>query len=128
MGVGIGKAVALGWWRGLTWDRRSDQVRINGARAELAVTGRRIVGWSCDTRNDESVQSMVEGLAGAAQGVDILVNAAAMPGGVVRPPRLGEITTEALWRRSTPRSWAIYAAPARLRRAGQPRTGEVSSS
>ena len=97
---GIGKAVALqlameGADVGIA---AHDQERIDEACAELAsLTGRRIVGWSCDTRDDQSVRTMVEGLAGALGGVDILVNAAAMPGGVVRPPKLGEITTEALW-------------------------------
>jgi NAD(P)-dependent dehydrogenase (short-subunit alcohol dehydrogenase family) len=97
---GIGKAVALqlaieGADVGIA---ARDRERIDEASAELgSLTGRRIVGWSCDTRDDESVRTMVEGLAGALGGVDILVNAAAMPGGVVRPPKLGEITTEALW-------------------------------
>jgi NAD(P)-dependent dehydrogenase (short-subunit alcohol dehydrogenase family) len=40
---------------------------------------------------------MVTALAGALGGVDILVNAAAMPGGITAPPKLAEITTDALW-------------------------------
>jgi NAD(P)-dependent dehydrogenase (short-subunit alcohol dehydrogenase family) len=40
---------------------------------------------------------MVADLADQLGGVDILVNAAAMPGGVVAPPKLADITTDALW-------------------------------
>ncbi len=75
-----------------------DEQRIADATAELsALTGRRIVGQSCDTGDDESVRAMVAALSGALGGVDILVNAAAMPGGVVAPPKLADVTTDALW-------------------------------
>lgn len=75
-----------------------DEQRIAGATAELSeLTGRRVVGRSCDTGDDESVRAMVAELSGALGGVDILVNAAAMPGGVVAPPKLADITTDALW-------------------------------
>jgi NAD(P)-dependent dehydrogenase (short-subunit alcohol dehydrogenase family) len=75
-----------------------DEQRITDASAELsALTGRRIVGRSCDTGDDESVRAMVAELSGALGGVDILVNAAAMPGGVVAPPKLADVTTDALW-------------------------------
>jgi NAD(P)-dependent dehydrogenase (short-subunit alcohol dehydrogenase family) len=75
-----------------------DEQRIADATAELsALTGRRIVGQSCDTGDDESVRAMVAELSGALGGVDILVNAAAMPGGVVAPPKLADVTTDALW-------------------------------
>ena len=40
---------------------------------------------------------MVASLSGSLGGVDILVNAAAMPGGVVAPPKLADLTTDALW-------------------------------
>ena len=40
---------------------------------------------------------MVAALSDALGGVDILVNAAAMPGGVVAPPKLADVTTDALW-------------------------------
>jgi NAD(P)-dependent dehydrogenase (short-subunit alcohol dehydrogenase family) len=75
-----------------------DPERIRAATAELsASTGRRVVGFSCDTGDDESVRAMVASLAGTLGGVDILVNAAAMPGGVIAPPKLAELTTDALW-------------------------------
>ena len=75
-----------------------DPERIRDAADELsALTGRRVVGFSCDTGDDASVRAMVASLSGTLGGVDILVNAAAMPGGVVAPPKLAELTTDALW-------------------------------
>jgi NAD(P)-dependent dehydrogenase (short-subunit alcohol dehydrogenase family) len=97
---GIGKAIA----RQLALEgvdlgiAARDQARVDAAAAELAAeTGRRILPWACDTGDDDSVRGMVAGLARELEGVDILVNAAAMPGGVVPPPKLPEITTDALW-------------------------------
>jgi NAD(P)-dependent dehydrogenase (short-subunit alcohol dehydrogenase family) len=97
---GIGKAIA----RQLAFEgvdvgiAAREQSRIDETIVELAIeTGRQVVGWSCDTGDDDSVRSMVAGLSGVLGGVDILVNAAAMPGGVVAPPTLAEVTTDALW-------------------------------
>jgi NAD(P)-dependent dehydrogenase (short-subunit alcohol dehydrogenase family) len=97
---GIGKAIA----RELALEgvdvgiAARDQARIDGAVEELAAaTGRTVVGHACDTGDDESVRAMVTALSGALGGVDILVNAAAMPGGFNAPPGLAEITTDALW-------------------------------
>jgi NAD(P)-dependent dehydrogenase (short-subunit alcohol dehydrogenase family) len=75
-----------------------DPERIRATADELAaLTGRRVVGFSCDTGDDESVRAMVDSLSGTLGGVDILVNAAAMPGGLTAPPKLAELTTDALW-------------------------------
>jgi NAD(P)-dependent dehydrogenase (short-subunit alcohol dehydrogenase family) len=75
-----------------------DPERIRAATDELsALTGRQVVGFSCDTGDDDSVRAMVASLSGTLGGVDILVNAAAMPGGVIPPPKLAELTTDALW-------------------------------
>jgi NAD(P)-dependent dehydrogenase (short-subunit alcohol dehydrogenase family) len=75
-----------------------DEERIAEATTELSeLSGRRVVGHPCDTNDDESVREMVAALSGALGGVDILVNAAAMPGGVVAPPKLAEVTADALW-------------------------------
>ena len=75
-----------------------DEQRIGEATTELsALTGRRVVGRSCDTGDDKSVRAMVAFLSDALGGVDILVNAAAMPGGVTAPPKLADVTTDALW-------------------------------
>ncbi len=97
---GIGKAIA----RQLALEgvdvgiAARDQARITATVAELAaLSGRTVVGAACDTGDDESVHAMVASLTDRLGGVDILVNAAAMPGGVVAPPALAEITTEALW-------------------------------
>jgi NAD(P)-dependent dehydrogenase (short-subunit alcohol dehydrogenase family) len=97
---GIGKAIA----RQLALEgvdvgiAARDQARIDGAVEELAAaTGRTVVGHACDTGDDASVHAMVAALSGALGGVDILVNAAAMPGGFNAPPKLAEITTDALW-------------------------------
>ena len=67
-----------------------DEQRIGEATTELsALTGRRVVGRSCDTGDDESVRAMVAFLSDALGGVDILVNAAAMPGGVTAASEAG---------------------------------------
>jgi NAD(P)-dependent dehydrogenase (short-subunit alcohol dehydrogenase family) len=65
---GIGKAIA----RQLALEgvdvgiAARDGQRIDTATAELAAaTGRRIVGHSCDTGDDASVDEMVAALAGA---------------------------------------------------------------
>ena len=97
---GIGKAIACelaaeGADVGIA---ARDEQRIADAVAELTeLTGQRIVGVSCDTREDVSVRAMVATLAESLGGVEILVNAAAMPGGFAPPPRLPDVTTDALW-------------------------------
>jgi NAD(P)-dependent dehydrogenase (short-subunit alcohol dehydrogenase family) len=97
---GIGKAIA----RQLALEgvdvgiAARDEARLEAAAAELAsATGRRVVGHACDTTDDESVRGMVAELAAALGGVDILVNCAAMPGGLQPPPKLADVTTDALW-------------------------------
>ena len=97
---GIGKAIA----RQLAVEgvdvgiAARDPERLSTAAAELtAATGRRVIGQSCDTTDDESVRAMVAELARGLGGVDILVNSAAMPGGLQPPPKLADVTTDALW-------------------------------
>jgi NAD(P)-dependent dehydrogenase (short-subunit alcohol dehydrogenase family) len=97
---GIGKAIArrLALEGAAVGIAARDAERIRAATDELsAESGRRVAGHSCDTGDDVSVAEMVAALARELDGVDILVNAAAMPGGVVPPPKLAELTTEALW-------------------------------
>jgi NAD(P)-dependent dehydrogenase (short-subunit alcohol dehydrogenase family) len=97
---GIGKAVArrLALEGAAVGIAARDAERIRATTDELsAVSGRRVVGHRCDTGDDTSVVEMVDALSRELGGVDILVNAAAMPGGIVPPPKLGELTTEALW-------------------------------
>jgi NAD(P)-dependent dehydrogenase (short-subunit alcohol dehydrogenase family) len=58
-------------------------------------TGRRIIGVTADTSNDDSVRAMGRQVLDAFGRVDILVNSAAAPGGQQPPPRLHEIDTAA---------------------------------
>jgi NAD(P)-dependent dehydrogenase (short-subunit alcohol dehydrogenase family) len=97
---GIGKAIA----RELAREGADiaiaarDQARIDATVAELAgESGRRVVGVSVDTRDGESVAAMVQACAGALGGIDILVNAAAQPGGQQPAPRWDGVTGEALF-------------------------------
>jgi NAD(P)-dependent dehydrogenase (short-subunit alcohol dehydrogenase family) len=97
---GIGKAIA----RELAREGADvaiaarDQARIDATVAELAgESGRRVVGRSVDTRDGESVAAMVQACADALGGIDILVNAAAQPGGQQPTPRWDAVTEEALF-------------------------------
>jgi NAD(P)-dependent dehydrogenase (short-subunit alcohol dehydrogenase family) len=66
---------------------------LEQSAAEMsAATGRRIVSIACDTRSDAGVVALVAEAAEAFGGLDILVNAAATPGGQATPPRLAEVT------------------------------------
>jgi NAD(P)-dependent dehydrogenase (short-subunit alcohol dehydrogenase family) len=97
---GIGKAIArrLAQEGAAVGIAARDPERIRATADELtAVSAVRVVGHSCDTRHDASVAEMVDALSRELGGVDILVNAAAMPGGVVPPPKLADLTTDALW-------------------------------
>jgi NAD(P)-dependent dehydrogenase (short-subunit alcohol dehydrogenase family) len=68
------------------------------AARELATeAGRRIVGLTVDTQDDSSVRALVAGTVAALGGLDILVNAAAKPGGQAPPPKLAEITDGLFW-------------------------------
>jgi len=60
-------------------------------------TGRRIVGLTVDTHDDASVKALIAATVEALGGLDILVNAAAMPGGQAPPPKLAELTGELFW-------------------------------
>lgn len=95
---GIGKAIA----RALLLEGADvailarDPERLVATAAELAdETGGRIVSVAADTTDDAQV---VAAAADAVRlldgGIDILVNAAAEPGGYGAPPSLGEITGE----------------------------------
>ena len=97
---GIGKAIA----RELAREGADiaiaarDQARIDATVAELASeSGRRVFGVSVDTRDGESVAAMVQACAAALGGIDILVNAAAQPGGQQPAPRWDGVTGEALF-------------------------------
>lgn len=75
-----------------------DEAALAEAAAELAAgSGRTIVPLACDTGSDESVRAMVAAAVERLGGVDVLVNAAARPGGQAPPPRLAEIDDDAFW-------------------------------
>lgn len=75
-----------------------DRTALSEAVAAVkAETGGVAVGVVMDTGVDVSVR---EGVAAAAKelgGLDILVNAAAKPGGQAPPPKLAQITDEVFW-------------------------------
>jgi NAD(P)-dependent dehydrogenase (short-subunit alcohol dehydrogenase family) len=66
-------------------------------RELAAETGRKIAGLTVDTQDDGSVRALVAGTVAALGGLDILVNAAAKPGGQAPPPKLAEITDDLFW-------------------------------
>jgi NAD(P)-dependent dehydrogenase (short-subunit alcohol dehydrogenase family) len=67
------------------------------ARTLSSQTGAQVVGLAVDTRSDASVKALVEAVVAALGGLDILVNAAAMPSGQSAPPKLAEITDALFW-------------------------------
>jgi NAD(P)-dependent dehydrogenase (short-subunit alcohol dehydrogenase family) len=66
----------------------------SASQALTAETGAAVHTFQVDTGDDDSVRAMVEGVVAALGGLDILVNAAARPGGQAPPPKLAEITDE----------------------------------
>jgi NAD(P)-dependent dehydrogenase (short-subunit alcohol dehydrogenase family) len=67
---------------------------LEATRRELAdQTGRRIIGVTADTSNDDSIRAMGRQVLETFGRVDILVNSAAAPGGQQPPPRLHEVDT-----------------------------------
>lgn len=74
-----------------------DQARLDAAANELnAASGRRIVGVTVDTRDDDSVRHLAARVVSELGGVDILVNCAARPGGQAAVPRYDEVNAELL--------------------------------
>jgi NAD(P)-dependent dehydrogenase (short-subunit alcohol dehydrogenase family) len=73
-----------------------DRARLDAAASELAAaSGRRIVAVVADTTDDAQVaRAFAEAVQALGGGIDILVNAAAEPGGYAAPPLIGEITGE----------------------------------
>jgi NAD(P)-dependent dehydrogenase (short-subunit alcohol dehydrogenase family) len=97
---GIGKAIA----RQLALEGADvaivarDVATLEHTASELREeTGRRIRPLRADTGDDASVRQMVRSVVDELGRVDILVNAAAMPGGQSTPPKLAEITDEHFW-------------------------------
>ncbi len=99
---GIGKAIA----RGLALEGAAvallarDARRVAATAAELInETGAEIVAVVADTTRDAEVErAIAEAVAALGGGIDILVNAAAEPGGYAAPPTLAEIDAAQLQR------------------------------
>jgi len=95
---GIGKAIA----RELAREGADvailarDPERLRSAAAELAKeSGRTVVGITVDTTSDDSVKAAVaDAVKALGGGIDILVNAAAQPGGSQPAPKLAGLTAE----------------------------------
>lgn len=94
---GIGKAIA----RRLALEGADvaivarDRARLDATATELAgETGRRIVALSADTGSREQIDALVADVVEALGGLDILVNAAAVPGGLSSATTLAEIEDE----------------------------------
>ena len=100
---GIGKAIA----RGLALEGASvallarDAERLAASRRGARATrpARRVVAVVADTSDEAQVERAVaEAVAALGGGIDILVNAAAEPGGYAAPPALAEIDAAHLQR------------------------------
>jgi len=94
---GIGKAIALQLAQegcDVVLAAR-DKARLDATAAEIAgATGRKVVGVSVDTGDDASVKAMGEQALAAMGRIDILVNAAAEPGGYAPVPALADVKGE----------------------------------
>lgn len=95
---GIGKAIALELARegADVAILARDKARLDACAAELKKeTGCNIVAVAVDTNDDASVrQAVAEAVKGLRGGIDILINAAAQPGGYGVPPKLADLSTE----------------------------------
>ncbi|WP_437746052.1 SDR family NAD(P)-dependent oxidoreductase [Sorangium sp. So ce302] len=91
---GIGKAIARELAREgadvVIAARGKDKLEATAAELS-AETGRRVVPLVVDTGNETSVNALVERALAALGGVDILVNNAAVPGGISTATRLDQI-------------------------------------
>lgn len=94
---GIGKAIA----RQLAREGVDVVIAARGrealaaSAAELAAeTGRRVLPFTADTASRRDVDALVDASVEALGGLDILVNAAALPGGLSTATRLDEIDDE----------------------------------
>ena len=75
-----------------------DRDALSAAVASLKTeTGGSAIGVAMDTGDDASVKAGVAAAARELGGLDILVNAAAKPGGQAPPPKLAEITDDVFW-------------------------------
>lgn len=67
------------------------------AEALAKESGRRVIGLTVDTNDDASVKALIAETVSELGGLDILVNAAAKPGGQSPPPPLAGVTDALFW-------------------------------
>jgi NAD(P)-dependent dehydrogenase (short-subunit alcohol dehydrogenase family) len=97
---GIGKAVAralAGEGTRVVIVARDAQALAQSAAELSADTGSDVFPITADTGSDASVGDMVALAVERLGGIDILVNAAAQPGGQAAPPRLADIGDDLFW-------------------------------
>lgn len=97
---GIGKAAATALaaeGADLALIARNLSVAENTAREIAEACGRTVRAYGADTGDDHQVNAAFEAIGGDFGRLDILVNAAAQPGGHAPPPKLMEITDDAFW-------------------------------
>ena len=96
IGLAIARQLALEGARVALAARDPDGLAA-AARTLSAEVGSEVFIFQVDTGEDASVKAMIAGAVAALGGLDILVNAAAKPGGQAPPPKLAEITDEVFW-------------------------------
>ena len=97
---GIGRAIArqLALEGAVVAIAARDPGPLKQAAEDLARETRvKFVGITADTSSDASVKALIETVIRELGGIDILVNAAAKPGGQAPPPKLAEITDQVFW-------------------------------
>lgn len=67
------------------------------AEALAQETGRKVIGLTADTNEEASVKALIAGTIAQLGDLDILVNAAAKPGGQTPPPPLAGVTDTLFW-------------------------------
>ena len=96
IGLAIARQLALEGAR-VALAARDPDVLAAAARTLSAEVGSEVFTFQVDTGEDATVKAMIAGAVAALGGLDILVNAAAKPGGQAPPPKLAEITDEVFW-------------------------------
>src|SRR5579872_40158 len=97
---GIGKAVAYALARegaDVALIARDAATSKQSAEEIASRSGQTVRACTADTGDDAAVERAVAEIAVAFGRIDILVNAAAQPGGQSRPPKLAEITNDHFW-------------------------------
>jgi NAD(P)-dependent dehydrogenase (short-subunit alcohol dehydrogenase family) len=96
IGLAIARTLAQEGVRVVLAARNEEGLRT-ASNALAAETGAEVLTVCVDTGSQTSVARMVEQVISELDGIDILVNNAAAPGGQSRPPKLAETTDELFW-------------------------------